>query len=116
MSETNISFYLRANRIHVFVDALRGIGSPKRICFLISENGKSLIMVPYGKRDFVSHKVPDDVYNGLGSMEICSKKLCMLMARLHHWNPEYSYRVQGEIKEDKRIVVLDLSSAEIIEH
>ena len=32
MADTYISFYLRNNRIHVFVDALRGIGSPKYIC------------------------------------------------------------------------------------
>ncbi len=33
MSNYYISFYLKAYRIHIFVDALRAIGSTKRICF-----------------------------------------------------------------------------------
>ena len=70
MMETYISFYLKANRIHVFVDALREIGSPKRICFMISDDGKTLLVVPYQKRDFVSHKVPSEVYKGVGGMEV----------------------------------------------
>ena len=44
MNDTYISFYLRANRIHIFVDALRGIRHPKYICFMIEENGKKMIV------------------------------------------------------------------------
>lgn len=54
MTNTYISFYLNANRVHVFIEALRGIGSPKRICFMIDKDGRNLLLVPYGKRDFVS--------------------------------------------------------------
>lgn len=116
MTETYISFYLKANRIHVFVDALRGIGSPRRICFLIEGNGQKLVLATHTKRDFVSHKVPQEVYNGAGSMEICSKKLCQLIAQLHHWDTDHSYRVQGFIDEERHIVILDLTRAEVIRH
>ena len=86
MNETYISFYLRSNRIHVFTNALREIGEPSRICFMIGENGHSLLMVPYKKRDFRSHYVSRDVYNGCDSMEISSMKLCRIIAFIHKWD------------------------------
>ena len=114
MDETYISFYLKANRIHVFIEALRMIGSPKRICFMISEDGKKLLMAPYRKRDFRSHGVPNDVYNGIGRMEISSMKLCRLTADLYSWNLEHSYRVPGLIREDHNVILFDLQRAEEI--
>ena len=114
MNETYISFYLRSNRIHVFTNALREIGEPSRICFLIGENGHSLLMTPYRKRDFRSHHVPRDVYNGCDSMEISSMKLCRIIAYIHKWNLEHSYRVPGRIYQDKQVVIFDLDRADII--
>ncbi len=114
--ETNISFYLRANRIHIFVDALRGIGEPSRICFMISESGESLLISPYDKRDFKSHSVPREVYAGTESLEISSIKLCRIIAKLHDWDLSRSYRVPGKVYESKRIAIFNLNKAEAIEH
>jgi len=114
--ETNISFYLRANRIHIFVDALRGIGEPSRICFMISESGESLLIAPYDKRDFKSHSVPQEVYSGTEAMEISSIKLCRIIAKLHDWDLSRSYRVPGKVYERKKIAIFDLNNAEPIEH
>ena len=114
MDETYISFYLKANRIHVFIEALRVIGSPKRICFMISEDGKKLLMAPYRKRDFRSHGVPKDVYSGIGGMEISSMKLCRLIAELYSWDLERSYRVPGLFREDHNVILFDLRRAEEI--
>jgi len=115
-NETNISFYLKPNRIHVFIDALRGIGSPKFICFLIEENGETLIMAPYGKKDFHSHRVPNEVYHGYRSMELCSLPLCSIVAKLYGWEPDCSYRVPGTILRDKHMVIFYLKQATLIEH
>lgn len=114
MDSTYISFYLYANRIHVFVDTLRGIGSPGRICFLLNRDGTRLLVAPHGKKDFVSHSVPENVYAGSDSMEVSSKKLCRLIAGLHNWDVAYSYRVPGFIETKKHVAVFDLSRAEII--
>ncbi len=114
MNETYISFYLRSNRIHVFTSALREIGEPSRICFLIGENGHSLLMIPYRKRDFRSHHVPRDVYNGCDSMEISSMKLCRIIAYIHKWDVGQSYRVPGRIYQDEQVVIFDLDRADII--
>ena len=114
MVNTYISFYLNFNRIHVFVDALRGIGSPSRICFMIDQDGSRLLMLPHTKKDFVSHNVPQEVYGGTDSLDISSKKLCRLLASQHSWDVTRSYRVPGVIVTDKRIVSFDLTKAEMI--
>jgi len=111
MIETYISFYLRSNRIHVFISALREIGEPSRICFLIGENGHSLLMVPYGKRDFRSHYVSKDVYDGCDSLEISSMKLCRIIAFIHNWDVRQSYRVPGSIFPDEKVVLYNLDGA-----
>ncbi|MGI6700743.1 MAG: hypothetical protein ACOX6G_10605 [Christensenellales bacterium] len=110
-AETYISFYLRPNRIHVFIDALRGIGCPNRICFMMSEQGDSLLIAPYEKKDFRSHQVPNSAYNGIGRMEVSSRKLCRLIARKFNWKEDCSYRVPGIIYNEKPVVIFDLTKA-----
>ena len=114
MDETYISFYLRANRIHVFTHALREIGKPSRICFMIGENGHMLLMVPYKKRDFRSHYVPKGVYDGRDSLEISSLKLCRIIALIHKWDVSQSYRVPGKIFPDEQVVLFYLDDASTI--
>ena len=114
MLDANISFYLNTNRIHVFTEALRGIGSPTRICFMLGEDGKRLIMLPHTKKDFVSHRVPETIYRGADSLEISSKKLCRLLAAQHNWDISRSYRAPGVIVSEKGLAAFDLSKAEMI--
>ena len=116
MNDTYISFYLRANRIHIFVDALRGIRHPKYICFMIEENGKTLVLAPYPKKDYYSHRVPAGVYNGSKSMEISSKRLCRILADLYGWDLVASYRVPGTVIQKQDVVLFYLDKAEIIKH
>jgi len=111
MAETYISFYLRSNVIHVFVEALRGIGSPKYVCFMISDDGNTLILAPYRKKDFHSHRVPEDVYHGVRSLNLASIRLCQILASEFGWDRTKSYRVPGWIDEDKRVVVFNLRAA-----
>lgn len=114
MSKTHLSFYLKANRIHIFADALRLIGSPANICFMIGENGKTLILKPYPKKDFHSHRVSAEVYKGKRSMEISSLRLCRIMAEMQQWNTSCSYRVPGVIMHRQQICVFYLDQAEPI--
>ena len=111
MPDTYISFYLRNNRIHIFVDALRGIGSPKYVCFLIADDGQTLILSPYKKKDFHSHRVPQDVYHGIRGFELASLPLCQILTVEFGWDSSKSYRIPGRLVEDKKIVLFDLSRA-----
>ena len=114
MEKVYISFYLRANRIHIFVSALRKIGCPERICFLMDKDGDSLILSPYKKRDFRSHRVPKEIYQGNRSLEISSMKLCHLIAKIHHWDTSKSYRVPGKTNTELNAILFTLSEAVII--
>lgn len=114
MNAIYISFYLRASRIHVFAETLRCIGSPKRVCFLLSSDGQTLLMRTHRNRDFRSHKVPQNVYTGERSLEISSYKLCRILAELHDWNLKCSYRVPGIVRNDQDSVLFYLAKAEAI--
>ena len=113
-NETYLSFYLKPKRIHIFVDALRGIGSPKYICFLLQENGETVVMAPYSKKDFHSHRVPQAVYRGMRGMELSSLPLCTILSSLYGWESECSYRVPGKIIREKNYAIFYLKKAEII--
>lgn len=113
-NETNISFYLQCSRIHIFVNALREIGCPSYICFMISENGRKLVLTPYPKKDYHSHRVPQRVYKGDGGMEVSSLGLCRIIASLNEWNLHYSYRIPGIIYPREKICVFALDQAERI--
>lgn len=111
---SNISFYMKANKVHVFIEALRGLGSPTRICFLLNKEGSSLLVIPYRKRDFKSHAVPKEVYNGCDRMEVNSMKLCKIIANLHGWDMDKSYRIPGMVYPEKRLAVFNLERAFLI--
>lgn len=114
MYEANISFYLKSNRVHIYTEVLRGIGSPKRICFMIGKSGQTLLIAPYEKRDFKSHGVPGKVYESINCMEINSIRLCRLFADAHNWDITRSYRVPGKINIKQNVAVFELSKAKII--
>ena len=117
MSNHYISFYLKVYRIHIYVDVLRAIGSPKRICFLLDDDMKQLAITPYSTRDFKSHSVPNNVYHGSTGLEISSFPLCHLLSAKHNWNINHSYRFSGRLSNNgtgKKAIVFNLEKAEII--
>ncbi len=109
-----ISFYFKPSRIHLFMEALRGIGSPSRICLKIDETGNKLMMIPYIKRDFVSHHIPKSVYTSGEGMEISSLKLCRIIANLHGLDLNKSFRFPGVVDVDMQVAVFDLTKAQEI--
>lgn len=111
---TSLSFYLNVNRIHIFTEALRVIGCPSCICFMLSPTGESLILKPYPKKDYHSHRVPKEVYLGKKSMEISSMRLCRMIAGMQEWDSHYSYRVPGKVLAHQGLVLFQLELAECI--
>ena len=116
MSEAYISFYLKRNRIHVFADTLRGIGSPAFIRFLISEDGRSILMTPYYKKDFSSHRVSPEIYKGKKQLEVYSIRLCSVLQKMYGWGAEESYRIPGTIAHQQMVAVFSLDKAMKIGH
>ncbi len=116
MNDTYMSFYLRRNRVLIFVDALRNIGNPKHICMMISKDKKTLVLAPYPKKDYRSYPVDGGVYSGYKSLEISSICLCQFVARLYNWDFNSSYRIPGTFISNPNVVAFHLGQAEIIDY
>lgn len=114
-SDTYISFYLSTSRIHIFRSTIKDIGNPKFVRFLVKEDGKSMIMEAYYKKDFQSHRVPKVSDNSRWEMEIRSLPLCTLIQNRLNWKAGQSYRIPGKTYSQQRLVVFDLTSAEQIQ-
>ena len=114
-SETYISFYLSTSRIHIFRSTLRDIDNPKFIRFLVKEDGQSMIMEAYHKKDFRSHRVPKPNDNKEWKMEVRSLPLCTLLQNKLNWTDGRSYRIPGKVYPQQRLAVFDLSAAEQIQ-
>ena len=96
------------------MEALRGIGCPSRICFMLDTTGNNLLVMPYRKRDFKSHSIPRSVYSTGAGMEINSMKLCRIIANLHGLDYDKSFRFPGFVDVDERIAVFDLTKGQEI--
>lgn len=115
---TYLAFYLRSDTARVYVGALRGIGEPKIIRFLINPDTMEMIMQPYHRKEFQSFRVPKGVYepdHGIyRSMQVHSKEFCRLVAGQLGWTDQVSYRVPGKIYRERKMVLFELRKAEII--
>ena len=111
MNDPYISFYLRTHRIHIYIETLRAIGCPERVCFMINNDGDQLILSPYTKRDLLSHRVPRGVYHGTDEFEVSSFRLCEIIATLHNLDPNKSYKVLGNTMHKYHMIRFDLKRA-----
>ena len=112
-TDTYISFYLRGSKIHVFRKTLAELGNPQFVRFRIHEDGNSMVMEAYSKKDFQSHRVPKKNREGW-SLEIHSKPLCRIMMKHLNRNETQSYRIPGVAYPSQRIAVFDLTAAVMI--
>ncbi len=112
-NDTYISFYLRESKIHVFRKTLAELGNPQFVRFRVHEDGKSMIMEAYDKKDFQSHRVPKKNREDW-SMEIHSMPLCNLIRNKLKWEEGKSYRIPGKAYPGQQLAVFDLTAAEII--
>lgn len=81
---------------------------------MIDQDGNRLLMLPHAKKDLISHGVPQKVYGGTYSLDICSKKLCRILAERHNWDVSRSYRVPGVVVSEKQPAAFELTKAEAI--
>ena len=117
--DTYISFYLSGGRLHIQPEALRKIGCPPYVRFLLNEDGKSMIMEPYNRKVFASMRVPKGLYGKSekrSRMEVKCAPFCRLMAHHLGWEESKTYRIQGKIYANQCIVKYDLQTAYAIKN
>lgn len=113
-NKTYISFYLKDGAIRVYTEAIRFLGQPNYVRFLLNGDGSSMVMEPYHKKEFQSIRVRKNADRKLKKMHFSSAYLCRLMTFALGWNPEKSYRVPGRYIPAQKIVVFDMTKATII--
>lgn len=114
MHDTYISFYLSGGRLHIQPEALRKIGCPSYVRFLLNEDGQSMVMTPYNRKVFASMRVPKGLYekgDKRSRMEVKCAPFCRLMANHLNWDLNCSYRVLGKVYPNQQIVKYDLQTA-----
>ena len=113
-NNTYVSFYLKDGMINVYTDAIRFLGEPNYIRFLLNGDGSSMIMQAYHKKEFQSIRVPKNADRTWTQTRFCSAAMCRLMTFALGWNQEKSYRVPGRFIPAQKIVVFDMTKATII--
>ena len=115
-NKTRISFYLKDDTVRVFTSALRALDKPKYVRFLINPNTLKMAMTEYGQKEFTSFRVSRKIFEDSKdkSLRIISKKFCTLIANRMNWDTDKSYRVEGLIYPEQKVVVYDLTSAKEI--
>lgn len=111
--KTHMSFYLDRSTFHVFTNAIRRVGSPPYVRFLINPDNLCMAMESYDKKGPTSFSVPPKLFSDSKgtSMRIQSKRFCCLLADKMGWDETKSYRVPGHIFSKQQIVIFDLSQA-----
>ena len=114
---TYISFYLSDGTCKVFTNAIRTLGNPKYVRFLINPVTLAMAMEEYGEKTFTSFKISKNMLGGRNchGLRIYSKKFCDVVATRMGWDPKKSYRVPGFIYPEQKLVIYDLTSAKEIE-
>lgn len=108
---TYISFYLRSNTIRIFKKTIRGLGMPKFIRFRVNPEGTSMLLEEYDRITLTSFRIPKNIDEVEGSMEVHSKAFSRLMAFKQGWDVERSYRIPGKVIKHQKVAVFDLTQA-----
>ena len=108
---TYISFYLRSNTIRIFKKTIYNLGVPQFIRFHVNREGTSMLIEEYDKITLNSFRIPKNIDDTEGSMEVYSKPFSRLMAYKQKWDTDKSYRVPGRVIGNQRVAVFDLSQA-----
>lgn len=113
-NSTYISFYSESGCIRIFKKSVRAIGLPRFIRFRINEDATSLILEPFDRISFTSFRVPANLNEEEGNMEVYSKGFIRGLSQRLGWELGRSYRVYGKVLSQQDVVLYDLTQAQEI--
>ena len=109
-----LSFYLGSYTIRIFKDAIRKLQTPRFIQIQIHKDGHSLMIAPSNVNSLTTFRVPKNIYQDNGNMEVHSYGLCRIIAEKLHGDITRSYRVPGYYIPEKGVAIFQLTKAELI--
>lgn len=102
---------MRQGKVHIALDAIRALGQPNYIRFMLNQNGTSMVMEPYHKLELQSIRVPKDIDQNLRKCRFGCIRLCRLLAYALGWDDKTTYRIPGKIIPAQKIVIFDMTKA-----
>lgn len=109
-----LSFSLKRRRVLIHRSTLRSLGVPKNIRFLLNMKKKRVAVQVCEAIDRDSFKAPN-INENKDSYEITSMNFISIVYRIAKWDENRTYRLEGRLYGDNRLVEFDLMDAEIID-
>ena len=111
---TYLTIHMNPYYIRVFRNALKTIGTPPYVRFLIEPETARMAMTAYDRKSFTSFKVSARAVlygNKSDCVKIHSHLLCKALFRQFGWDTTRTYRIPGKMFPEQKVVVYSLSEA-----
>ena len=92
----DISLYLIKGTIRIHRSTIHVLGYPKFIRLMVSNDGRSVLLLPAQEKDFQSFRVPKNLGDANWKFEIGCIKFCRFLAANLSWEPFASYRISAD--------------------
>lgn len=112
--DTYMTIHMNPYYIRVFRNALKAVGMPRYVRFLMEPDSARMAMTAYGRKEFTSFKVPNGAMvhgSKSGCVKIFSHVLCKSIYRQFGWDPTRTYHIPGKLFPEQKTVVYNLSDA-----
>lgn len=112
-----ISFGLKWSKIMIFHKTIVALENPKYIFFMLNLKKKQLAVVASNHKTRESFKVPEYLCEEEFEwcFKICSQPLVSHIYEYCAWNPNTTYRIDGIVYPEQRLVEFNLNTATSIE-
>ena len=93
----DISLYLIKGTIRIHRSTINVLGYPKFIRLMVSNDGRSVLLLPAQEKDFQSFRVPKNLGDANWKFEIGCIKFCRFLIGNLSWEPLASYRISADL-------------------
>ncbi len=111
---TGISFSMKRRRVLIYRSTLRSLGTPRNIRFLLNMKKQRVAVQACEAIDRDSFKVPEFADGSKDQYEINSVNFMNVLYRLAEWDREKTYKIEGMVYPDNRLVEFRLQNAVLI--
>lgn len=112
--DTYLTIHMNPYYIRVFRNALKAVGMPRYVRFLMEPDSERMAMTAYDRKEFTSFRVPQKISesgNKNACVRIHSHILCKALFRQFGWDTLRTYRIPGKLYPEQKAVIYNLTEA-----
>lgn len=108
------SIYGRKKSICISKDVLRVIGAPTHVCFKITQDMDSFVIIPCSEKEPMSFRVPDNIlFDKHKQMKVTSQSFVVDLLAMNDLDFNRTYRIWGAYSEKNNAVVFNMADVQI---